>query len=117
MARLRSYNGFSFSSNSLFDDSSWDCHILLLDVCDGYYRITLDTYEETIEFLCENIGYHWIFFPQYDSGTVLGNYNNIEFNFRKLYDIFNEHDAISIARSLPEIEKHLRFQKEKEEFA
>lgn len=117
MARLKTYNGFSFSANPLFDDSNWDCHILSLDVCEGYYRVTLDTYKETIEFLCGNIGYHWIFFPHYDSGTVLGNYNNIEYNFRKLYDIFDEHNATSIAHSLPEIEKYIRFQKRKEEHA
>ena len=101
----------------MFDDSNWECHILLLDVCDGYNRVAIDTYDETIEFLCGNIGYHWIFFPHYDSGTVLGNYNNIEYNFRKLYDIFDEHNAISIAHSLPQIEKYVRFQNKKEERA
>ena len=117
MARIRSFNGFSFPASRLYEDSTWECHILSLDVCDGYSRVIIDTYEKTITFLCGNIGYHWIFFPDSEEGTVLGNYNNIEYNFRKLYEFFNEHNAASIAHSLLEIEKYIRFHKKKEEFA
>ena len=117
MANLVAYNGFSFKAGPLFEDINWECRVLSLDVCDGYFRVILDTYDETITFLCGNIGYHWIFFPESGLGTVLSNYNDMEYNYRKLYEINDDHTAISIVYALIEIEKYISFQMKKEEFA
>ena len=110
MISFNTYEAFSFSIDDC-DHGYWNCHALLLDECKGYYRMIVDTHKNTLEFLCGNIGYHWIFFTNLGVGTILGSYNCIEYNHEKLVDILSNHDALSIAHALYEIDIQINLQK------
>lgn len=104
MLQFESYPSFSFSARMIMDETWWTCTILSLDVCDGYYRITLDTSRRKVTFLCGNGGYHWIFFPHRGVGTELGNFSDFEYNLMKLGKYFDHITCMSILYCLTNVE-------------
>ena len=104
MLQFKSYPSFSFYTQKLYDFGTWKCNILSLDVCDGYYKITLDTSENIINMICGNGGYHWIFFPDLGVGTIFGSYGDYDYNYSKLCDIYDDIDALSIVCCMSNVE-------------
>lgn len=111
MNSFRTYEGFVFSVDDYLEKGFWECHVLSIDEYSGYYRVLVDTDMNALEFLCGNYGCHWILFTNIGTGTILGSYNSFDYNYNKLEDILNHHDAFSIAQALNEIHDRIKSQK------